>query len=212
MNMTESREVQCPALGALRCELDSVQAKFLRAAAERRPQLLQAARRITNRDEDAEDILQDALLKAYKALPNFRGEAQMSTWLTAIVKNTAREHLRGQRGRVFLSIEYTAGNDNEVVAMDFPDGRPNPEESCRRREMEELLHCEVSKLNRGCRQVIERCMLQEDSQTEVAAALQIRVATVKARVFRAKRILNRALAQYERPWQDLQTASAVHAN
>jgi RNA polymerase sigma-70 factor, ECF subfamily len=212
MNTTESREVQCPALGALRCEQDSVQAKFLRAAAERRPQLLQAARRIANRDEDAEDILQDALLKAYKALPNFRGEAQMSTWLTAIVKNTAREHLRGQRGRVFLSIEYTAGNDNEVVAMDFPDGRPNPEESCRRREMEGLLHGEVSKLNRGCRQVIERCMLQEDSQTEVAAALHIRVATVKARVFRAKRMLNRALAQYERPWQNLQTASAVHAN
>ena len=208
MNTTKSREVERPALSALKCEQGSLQAKFLRAAAEGRPQLLQVARRITNRNEDAEDILQDAFLKAYKALPNFRGEAQMSTWLTAIVKNTAREHLRGQRGRVFLSIEYTAGNDNEVVAMDFPDGQPNPEESCRRREMEELLHGEVSKLNNGCRQVIERCMLREQSQMEAAEALQIRVATVKARVFRAKRMLNRALAQYERPWQNLETASA----
>lgn len=212
MNATESPEVERRALGLLRCEQDSVQAKFLRAAAERRPQLLQVARRIINRSEDAEDILQDAFLKAYKALPNFRGEAQMSTWLTAIVKNTAREHMRAQRGRVSLSIEYTAGNDNEVIAMDFPDARPNPEESCGRREMEELLHGEVNKLNRGCRQVIERCMLQEQSQMEAAEALQIRVATVKARVFRAKRMLNRALAQYEPTWHDLQTAGAIHAN
>lgn len=137
----------------------------------------------------------------------------MSTWLTAIVKNTAREHMRGQRGRVFLSIEYTAGNDSEMVAMDFPDARPNPEESCGRREMEKLLHAELNKLNCGCRQVIERCMLQEQSQMEAADALQIRVATVKARVFRAKRMLNRALSQYDRPpWQDLHSAGAGSAN
>jgi len=198
MNTTDSRWMQ---------DTDGIVAHFLQAASERRPQLLQVARRITNRNEDAEDILQEAFLKAYRALPNFRGEAKMSTWLTAIVKNTAREHLRGQRGRVFLSIEYTTGNDNEVVAMDFPDPGHNPEESCERREMDELLHSEVSKLNRGCRQVIERCVLQEQSQLEAAEALQIRVATVKARVFRAKRMLNRALSQHERSWQSVGAAN-----
>jgi len=203
MNPTESRWMQ---------DTDGILANFLQAASERRPQLLQVARRITNRNEDAEDVLQEAFLKAYRALPNFRGEAKMSTWLTAIVKNTAREHLRGQRGRVFLSIEYTTGSDNEVVAMDFPDPRHNPEESCERREMDDLLHSEVSKLNRGCRQVIERCVLQEQSQLEAAEALHIRVATVKARVFRAKRMLNRALAQYDAGWRELRAASAAQNN
>lgn len=191
---------------------EGVLGTFLQAAEERRPQLLQVARRITNRNEDAEDILQEAFLKAYRALPNFRGEAKMSTWLTAIVKNTAREHLRGQRGRVFLSIEHTTGNDNDFVAMDFPDTRHNPEESCERREMEELLYREVNNLNCGCRQVIERCILQEQPQIEVAGALRIRVATVKARVFRAKRILHRALSQYEGSWSEMRKASAAHTN
>ncbi len=213
LNTTESPWFEeRSALRAERGDHDAVLAKFLRAAAERRPQLLQVARRITNHNDDAEDVLQEAFLKAYKALPKFRGEAQMSTWLTAIVKNTAREHLRGQRGRIFLSIEYTAGSENEVVSMDFPDSRHNPEESCERREMEALLRGEVEKLNRGCRQVIERCILQEQPQMEVAEALQIKVATVKARVFRAKRILNRALSQYESQWRPLAATSAGHAN
>lgn len=186
-------------------------ADFLQAAAERRPQLLQIARRLTNHNDDAEDVLQEAFLKAYKALPHFRGEARMSTWLTAIVRNTALEHLRGQRGRIFLSIEYVPGGDNEVVAMDFPDPRHNPEESCEQREMEDLLRGEVSKLNRGCRQVIERCILQEQPQLEVAHALKIKVATVKARVFRAKRMLTRALSQYDGNWREERAASA-HAS
>ena len=193
------------------CDTEVVLANFLQAAAERRPQLLQVARRIMNSPDEAEDILQEAFMKAYKALPNFRGEARMSTWLTAIVRNTALEHLRGQRGRVFLSIEYASGSDNEVVAMELADTRLNPEDACERREMEVLLRKEVDKLNRACRQVIERCILQEQPQSEVAGALRIRVATVKARVFRAKRMLNRALSQYEGGWREMR-ANAGHAN
>lgn len=209
MKATESPwlEEQPAICGQVR-DYSVVLANFLRATTERRPQLLQVARRIANHNEDAEDILQEAFLKAYKALPNFRGEAQMSTWLTAIVKNTAREHLRSKGSRIFLSIEYTSGADNEVVAMDFPDPGYNPEESCERGEMEKLLQAEVAKLNRGCRQVIERCILQEQPQLEVAQSLHIKVATVKARVYRAKRMLGRALAQYETNWGAVGAAAA----
>ncbi len=211
MNTLETRGLDERPLGTGSNNNDNLVATFLQATAERRPQLLKVARRIANHNEDAEDILQEALMKAYKALPNFRGEAQMSTWLTAIVKNTAREHLRGQRGRVFLSIEYAPGGDSEVVSMDFPDPSRNPEENCERREMESLLHSEVKKLNRGCRQVIERCMLQDEPQMEVAKALQIKVATVKARVYRAKRMLNRALSRYDGVWE-LRPAGAGRAS
>ena len=77
--------------------------EFLETAERRRPQLLRMARRLTNSNEDAEDIVQEALMKAYKALEKFRGESQMSSWLGAIVQNTAHEHLRSRRNRVFVS-------------------------------------------------------------------------------------------------------------
>lgn len=211
MNALESCCLDEHPLGAAAQANEGVLDTFLQTTVERRPQLLQVARRITNHNEDAEDILQEAFLKAYKALPNFRGDAKMSTWLTAIVKNTAREHLRGQRGRIFLSIERPGNGDNEVGAMDFPDTRHNPEQSCGQREIESILHSEVQKLNRGCRQVIERCMLQDEAQLDVAQSLHIKVATVKARVFRAKRMLNRALSRHKGVWA-LHPAGAERLN
>jgi len=86
--------------------------EFLETAERRRPQLLRMARRLTQSNEDAEDILQEAFMKAFKALARFRGESQMSSWLGAIVQNTAHEHLRSRRGRVFVSIEYMSREDN----------------------------------------------------------------------------------------------------
>src|SRR6516165_75791 len=88
--------------------------EFLETAERRRPQLLRMARRLTQCHEDAEDILQESFMKAFKALARFRGESQMSSWLGAIVQNTAHEHLRSRRNRVFVSIEYLCKQDNEV--------------------------------------------------------------------------------------------------
>jgi RNA polymerase sigma-70 factor (ECF subfamily) len=175
-------------------------AEFLQTAEERRAQLLQVARRITNCSEDAEDIVQEAYLKAYRALPRFRGEALMSTWLTAIVRNTALEYLRGQRGRVLVSIEYVSSEDNDVIEMDLRDPGQNPEEACGRRQIEELVRGEVDGLGAVCRRSIELCILEEMPQIEVADALQISVATVKSRVFRGKRMLRRAISMHTKRW------------
>jgi RNA polymerase sigma-70 factor (ECF subfamily) len=180
-------------------------AMFLRTTEERRSQFLQVARRITNGSEDAEDILQDAFVKAYKALPDFRGDSTMATWLTAIVRNTALEYLRKRRGRFFVSIEFLAKGESETIAMDFPDTRLNPEENCGRREIEELVRGEVSRLSMNCRHVIERCVFEEMPQSDVAHALHIDLATVKSRVFRAKRMLRRAMSARAKSWHKLRT-------
>jgi RNA polymerase sigma-70 factor (ECF subfamily) len=167
--------------------------EFLETAERRRPQLLRMARRLTNSIEDAEDIVQEAFMKAYKALAKFRGESQMSSWLGAIVQNTAHEHLRSRRNRVFVSIEYLSKQDNEVVEIDLPDPGKNPEEMWQTREMEGILRDEVSKLGMVCRRAIELCMLDECPQLEVAESMNLSVATMKSRVFRGKRILGRTL-------------------
>lgn len=168
---------------------------FLETAERRRPQLLRMARRLTNSNEDAEDIVQEAFMKAYKALAKFRGESQMSSWLGAIVQNTAHEHLRSRRNRVFVSIEYLSKQDNEVVEIDLPDPGKNPEEMSQAREMESILRDEVSKLGMVCRRAIELCMLDECPQLEVAQSMNLSVATMKSRVFRGKRILGRTLSR-----------------
>lgn len=176
---------------------ESFLADFLQGIAERRLQLVQVARRMARRNEDAEDILQEAYLRAYSALPHFRGDCQMSTWLTSIIKNTALEHLRRQRGRVFLSIDNADGSDCFGPATDFPDPRPNPEEIYLRSESIDRLLGELQKLTPKNREVIERCGLKGQPHAEVAKALKIGVTTVKARVFRAKRSLKLALLQIE---------------
>jgi RNA polymerase sigma-70 factor (ECF subfamily) len=169
--------------------------EFLETIERRRPQLLRMARRMTQCNEDAEDILQEAFLKAYKALAKFRGESQMSSWLGAIVQNTAHEHLRSRRNRVFVSIEYLCRADNEVVEIDLPDPGRNPEEICENREMETILREEVGKLGHVCRRAIEMCMLEENPQLAAASSLNLSVATMKSRVFRGKRILGRSISR-----------------
>lgn len=169
--------------------------EFLETAERRRPQLLRMARRLTQSNEDAEDIVQEAFMKAYKALARFRGESQMSSWLGAIVQNTAHEHLRNRRGRVFLSIEYLSKDEGDVVEINLPDSRKNPEETWQSREMEAMLRDEVSKLSVVCRRAIEICSLDEEPQAEAAQALNLSVATMKSRVFRGKRLLARSLSR-----------------
>jgi RNA polymerase sigma-70 factor, ECF subfamily len=188
------------ALSAMEVEMDAPLrearlTEFLDTAERRRPQLLRIARRLTNSNEDAEDIVQEAFMKAYKALAKFRGESQMSSWLGAIVQNTAHEHLRSRRNRVFVSIEYLSKQDNEVVEIDLPDPGKNPEETWQSREMEGILREEVSKLGMVCRRAIEICALDESPQLEAARAMNLSVATMKSRVFRGKRILGRTLSR-----------------
>ena len=188
------------ALSAMEVETNAVMPEgrlmqFLETAERRRPQLLRMARRLTNSNEDAEDIVQEALMKAYKALTKFRGESQMSSWLGAIVQNTAHEHLRSRRNRVFVSIEYLSKQDNEVMEIDLPDPGKNPEQEWQSREMEGILRDEVSKLGMVCRRAIELCMLDECPQLEVAQSMNLSVATMKSRVFRGKRILARTLSR-----------------
>ena len=169
--------------------------EFLETAERKRPQLIRMARRLTDCNEDAEDVVQEAFMKAYKALAKFRGESQMSSWLGAIVQNTAHEHLRSRRNRVFVSIEYLSRKDNEVVEIDLPDPGKNPEQTWQSKQMETILREEVGKLGRVCRHAIEMCVLDEQPQLAVAGTLNLSVATMKSRVFRGKRVLERAISR-----------------
>jgi|HubBroStandDraft_2_1064218.scaffolds.fasta_scaffold167883_2 RNA polymerase sigma-70 factor (ECF subfamily) len=184
---TEVESDACPGSGRL--------AEFLQTAERRRPQLLRMARRLTQNSEDAEDVVQEAFLKAFKALAQFRGESQMSSWLGTIVQNTAHEHLRSRRNRVFVSIECHDKDENETFDLGLPDTRKNPEETWARTEMDAILRSEINKLSFVCRRAIELCVLEEHSQITAASALNLTTATMKSRVFRGKRLLSKMMSR-----------------
>ena len=104
----QQQEVRPGALGEPAEELDSVVSRYL-------PMFYKRAFQFLGNATDAEDAVQDALLSAYKHLGQFRGEAQLSTWLTTIVTNAARMQLRRRRGG-YLSLDEEQGEDGLTLS------------------------------------------------------------------------------------------------
>lgn len=170
---------------------DSKVADFVEAAQQRRAHLVRLARRVTPCNEEAEDIVQEALLRAYRNLPRFRGEARMSTWLQTIVQNAAREWLRQRKKVMLLPIERQG--DSDTAPFEFPDPGRTPEESCQQAEMQHLLRNQMENLSAGCRRAVELCIFEEASQCAAAQELHVSVVAIKARIFTAKRLLREAM-------------------
>jgi RNA polymerase sigma-70 factor, ECF subfamily len=162
---------------------------------ERRAQLLWDVQRVTKSSEEAEDIVQEALLRAWRSLQQFRGDAQISTWLRAIVRNTAREWLRNRGSRINVPIGVMHSDEEDFPVLELTDSRPDPEEICARREMEQLLRAEIEGLTMVSRRAIEMCALEEQSLRSAAQALNVNVVTVKSRLFRGRQLLRRSLCE-----------------
>jgi RNA polymerase sigma-70 factor (ECF subfamily) len=159
--------------------------------------LFRVARGIVRSDIEAEDVLQDAYLVAYGSLPDFRGDAQLSTWLTRIVINQALAHLRKHRreGQLFdlhniVDLERALPPVERAPCV--PDG---PESRAMRAELCTLLEGGIDRLPPAFRTVFILRAVEELSVEETAACLGIPEATVRSRFFRARRQLRKALEQ-----------------
>jgi RNA polymerase sigma-70 factor (ECF subfamily) len=163
--------------------------------------LYRTARSIIKDDSEAEDIVQESYLLAYRNMSQFRGDASLSTWLTRIVVNEASGRLRKQRRRAEI-IELVPGADwNDSVAegtMNEP-GDDNfadqPEQATLRAETRRLIEAQIDALPEILRTVFVLRAVEELSVEETAAALSIPEATVRSRLFRAKSMLREALAR-----------------
>ena len=173
-----------------------LRAEFLVVLERRRAQLLRAAFRLTRSREDAEDIVQESLLKALTHLPRFRREAQLDTWLHAIVMNTARGWLRYRNRRDFTPLEVELQHGALVLPLDFPHPGDDPEESTRRRELRRLLRDEISGLNPAYGMPIVLCDLNYRSYREAANALHLSDTAIKSRLFRGRKLLRSRLAHH----------------
>lgn len=153
-----------------------------------------ALRRLGN-VHDAEDAVQNAFLSAFRNLGKFRGEAQMSTWLTSIVINStrmkAREHLRQ---RLHIPIDGSGeGSKYHVPSESLSDYGPDPESILGEKEFHSRVERMSARLSPGLREAFKLRILEGFSIREAARALGIGEAAVKTRSSRARANLKRML-------------------
>jgi RNA polymerase sigma-70 factor (ECF subfamily) len=158
--------------------------------------LYRVARSVLRDDAEAEDALQDAYLQAYRALPGFRGESALGTWLTRIVVNAALMRQR-KTGRLADVIELGAdfGSDDAILPRDRLDEPAQPELAALRAQTRRLIETGIDKLPAAFRTVFVLRAVEELTVEETAATLDIPAATVRTRYFRARALLREALAR-----------------
>jgi RNA polymerase sigma-70 factor, ECF subfamily len=153
------------------------------------------AQRITRNREDAEDIVQQSLQKAFVHLKKFEGKSLFHTWLTRIAINQALMLLRRKRRSREVPIWQSPTEDEIALPLVIPDLGLNPEDSCLRREQEQILSAALNELTPGTRKAIQLCELDERSIEETAQVMGLSVGAVKSRVFHGRRKLREALSQ-----------------
>ncbi|HMD32307.1 MAG TPA: sigma-70 family RNA polymerase sigma factor [Candidatus Acidoferrales bacterium] len=164
------------------------------------PALYQTALRLVGTPEEAEDVLQEGMLSAYRNLRRFEGRSQFSTWLTRIVINAALMRLRSRRSRPAVSLDERLADDDEMTFADqFPDTAPNPEQVASRRELEDLLRHNLQTLSPVLRSAFILREMEGFSTEEAAEELGISQGTLKARLHRAKRQLARLVGRALHP-------------
>ena len=174
-----------------------------------------AALGVLKNEADAEETAQEALLKAFKNLGNFRRESKLSTWLIQIAINESRMRIGKDRKHLYESTDAPQGEgDEEYRPKDFADWREIPSESLQRKELRQALAKALASLSPKYREVFMLRDVQKLSITETAQTLGITEASVKTRLLRARLQMRDALApgldgawtigdgnwKKERPW------------
>jgi RNA polymerase sigma-70 factor (ECF subfamily) len=159
--------------------------------------IFRLTKNITGNQEDAEDAMQEAFLKAYTHLQGFQGDSRFYTWLVRIAANEALMRLRRRRPGQF-SLDEPLQGDTDLMPRELEDWRPSPERQYADTEMQQLLAEAVEKLEPEYRIVLILRDVEELSTQDTAEVLGISVAAVKSRLLRARLKLRENLNRYFR--------------
>ena len=146
------------------------------------------ALRMTGHPQDAEDMAQEAFLKAYRSLGDFRGESKFSVWLYRIVSNVCLDHLRRQSRRPASSLT-AEDEEGESVQWDVPDESQSPEKLLERKLTREAVQRGLAALPQEQRQILLLREMRGLSYEEIGEILNLEPGTVKSRIFRARKRL-----------------------
>src|SRR4029077_500574 len=150
----------------------------------RLPSFYRCAYRLLGNAADAEDAVQEALLAAYKHINQFRGQSQISTWLTTIVRNCALMQLRRRPRQIHLPLDEMEEKQQYFVWERLSDGRPSPEDECRNSELTDRLRRCTALLSPPLRRTFQLRVVDGLSISETARILGLPHGTIKARLGR----------------------------
>ena len=152
------------------------------------------ALRMTGNEEDALDMSQEAFLRAYRNLENFRGESKFSVWLYRLTSNVCIDMLRKRNRTSAASLTYI-GDDGETLDIEVPDLRWNPESETERIEINRAVSEGLSQLSPDYREILIMREINGLTYEEIGQALGLEAGTVKSRIFRARKRLCAILSE-----------------
>ncbi len=164
---------------------DEVAIRAILQANNRR--LFRIARGILRNDSEAEDVVQEAYVRALTHLDSFRGESSLSTWLSRIAMNEAMGRLRGRRPS--LDLDSLPHESLAAQIIPFPTAVSDPEKSMAQRQIQEVVEHAIDRLPEPFRLVFITRVMEEMTVEETAELLGIKAETVKTRLHRARALL-----------------------
>lgn len=156
-----------------------------------------AARMLGDHDE-AEDVAQEAFVKAYRSLDSFRGQAQFSTWLYRIATNLCIDRARAKKRRPqqAYSLDEPVDREEDKGGRELPDTSFEPSKNVERDELRQTVRATMAEMPEKMRQVLIMCDMQGMPYDQIAKILDCPIGTVKSRLFHARADLARRLRPY----------------
>lgn len=155
--------------------------------------------RLTEDEEEARDLTQETFLRALKAIKNFRGDADLKTWLYRIAVNESRNRFRWWKRRhksSMISLDAEMNSSEKPLSETITDDSENPEMETLRRERERALRQALRELPVNFREVIILRDIEGLTYEEAAAALETNVGTIKSRIARGREELRKKLSVF----------------
>src|SRR5882757_6914917 len=154
------------------------------------------AQHITQNREDAEDVVQEAFLKAYRNLEKFQEQSKFYTWLVRIAVNEALMKLRRRKPERTVSLDEDVKTEDDSLPREVADWSPNPEQLYNQEELRDILSRTIQGLPPTFRTVFVLRDVEGLSTEETAEALELSVPAVKSRLLRARLQLRERLNRY----------------
>jgi len=174
--------------GIIALVLDGKTSAFEELVLAHQDKVYSLALRMTGNEDDARDMAQEAFLKAYSNLSNFRGDSKFSVWLYRLTSNVCIDFLRRRKRKHAVSLTFI-NEDNEAQEQELPDERFAPDTITEQRELRDAVQRGLMTLPDDYRQILVMREISGLSYSEIGEVLDIEQGTVKSRIFRARKRL-----------------------
>lgn len=158
-------------------------------------QIFSLAYRMCGNQEDAADMAQEALIKVYRNIDKFKGNAKFSTWLYRVVTNTCLDEMKKTKRRQVYSLDDEVETNDGSLKREIEDNAPTPEEKAEQAERKEAIQEALMRVSDTHRKVLVLRDIQGFSYEEIAQMLECSEGTVKSRLSRAREALRKVLKE-----------------